>query len=247
MEERPSIPLRGVKVDVPSTSSSSSATDLENSPAKRSIYSISVTAMDLVNHVLIICVTVFLLSYSLQSFTTMNLHVTLCTLGYVLLMSEAIVVLAGESILTNFLTRRAKSHVHWVLQVLGLICTVAGVVVMYQVKSVHFRSVHALLGIASVVIMVLLAVCGYPVFIAAKLRNLIRPVIIKFGHNLLGICCFVLGMTSQCYGYKKGWLPNVSKVPNVQCICIILTAVITVLSLRGALASLVRQLIAMLR
>lgn len=80
MEER-SIPLKGVKVDVPSTSSSSSATDLENSPAKWSVYSISVTAIDLVNHVLIICVTVFLLSCSLLSLTPMNLHVTLCTLG----------------------------------------------------------------------------------------------------------------------------------------------------------------------
>lgn len=162
-------------------------------------------------------------------------------------MSEAIVVLADESSLTNFLTRRAKSHVHWILQLLGAICVVAGIVPMYQVKSVHFKSIHAILGIASAAIMLFLVAFGYPVLVAAKLRAVIRPVVVKFCHNFLGISCFVLGMASQCYGYKKGWLPYVSNVPNIQLICIVVTALITILSLRGALPTLFKQFMTMFR
>lgn len=150
-------------------------------------------------------------------------------------------VLAGESALTNFLSRRAKSHVHWVLQVLGLACILAGVVIMYQVKKLHFQSTHALLGVSSLVMMIVLAACGYPVLVAAKLRKLIRPVILKFAHNLLGITCFVVGMAAQCYGYKMKWLPRVSDIPHAQAISIVLTSVIIVLTVRSALPTLCRQ------
>ncbi|XP_076167764.1 transmembrane reductase CYB561D2 isoform X1 [Ptiloglossa arizonensis] len=247
MAEISSYPLKSITVEAPSVDSLNTSTDMQPLDTKRSVYTICVITADLVNHILVIFMTVFLLYYSMRSFSVMDLHVTLCTLGYVLLMSEAIVVLAGESILTNFLTRRAKRHIHWILQVLGLVCIIGGVVVMYRVKTFHFRTIHAILGITSLVIMVFLAVCGYPVFVAAKLRKFIRPVILKFGHNFLGIACFVIGMLSQCYGYAYNWLANISAVPNVQLICITVTALITVLSLRGALLSLYRQFVILFR
>ncbi|KZC10401.1 hypothetical protein WN55_01830 [Dufourea novaeangliae] len=185
--------------------------------------------------------------YAFQSSRVMELHVSLCTVGYILLMSEAIVVLAGESVLTNFLSRRAKDHVHWILQVLGVICNIAGVYFMYEVKKVHFRSIHAILGLASLILMIPLTVLGYPVLVAVKLRKLIRPVIVKFGHNLVGTLCFVLGMASQCYGYKMRWIANASDIPNVQLLTIIATALITVLSVRGSLPTLCVQLRAIFR
>ncbi|KOC66402.1 hypothetical protein WH47_08795 [Habropoda laboriosa] len=225
-----SLPLRDTKVDIASSSSSSnSSVNSEGSDTKRSVYSICVTGLDLVNHILIVCLTAFTLYHSLPSASAFNLHVTLCTLGYVLLMSEAILILAGESILTNFLTHRAKKHLHWILQVLGVACTVAGVVLIFCKKSVHFRSTHAILGITSVSLMLFLTLFGYPVF-TLRFRNIVRPVLTKFGHNLLGMLCFTIGIAAQCYGYKKfgSWT---SETKNM---CIAVAAIIAALSLRQA-------------
>lgn len=148
-------------------------------------------------------------------------------------MSEAILVFAGDSVLTNFLSRGAKRHLHWILQILGLILIVSGVVVMYRVKPVHFKSIHGILGITSTVLAVFLSVTGYPVFIAAKLRNVIKPVAIKFGHNFLGISCFAIGMAAQCYGY-------IFK-SDLKFLFIIIVVAIIALSVRRAIPSLFRQ------
>lgn len=202
------------------------------------------TTTDCVNHVLIGFLTALTLFYSARSFGTLDLHITLCSIGYILLMSEGIIWLAGEDLITGLISRRARSHMHWVLQGLGLVCVIAGVVVMFMVKKFHFKSNHAILGISSLVIMMFLAVWGYPVFVAAKLRKLVKPVIIKFAHNLLGIVCFVLGMAAQILGYQMHWLPRVSSVPHLQVVAVVLTAIIIILTVRNALPNLISQLAA---
>ncbi|XP_043523899.1 transmembrane reductase CYB561D2 [Frieseomelitta varia] len=231
------------KVDVenPHLGSSNSWANSEvSSVTKRNICSTCVTIVDLVNHVLIVSLTVFTLYYTVGPYVS-QIHATLCTLGYILMMSEAIVVFADDGVLTNFLTHRAKKHLHWVLQLLGLILVIAGFVPMYLAKhSHHFKSYHAILGITSLVVMVFLTVTGYPVFVAAKLRQVVRPVVIKFGHNFLGISCFVIGMASQCLGYKYTSQMNTPSV-NVTTICIIVCVSITLLSVRKALPTLFQQ------
>lgn len=162
-------------------------------------------------------------------------------------MSEAIVVLAGENILTSAFSRQANKNIHWVLQVLGLICNLVGIGIMYNAKSAHFLSIHGILGFSSLVIMCALAIFGYPVLIAVKLRKFVRPVVIKLVHNFLGVSCFVLGMLAQCYGYRKRWVYSVTQVENVDMALLILTAVIMLLSLRGALFSLASQTFALVR
>lgn len=225
----------------PESSASSSA---ESSTSKQS----TLTTIDCLNHLLIGYLTGLTLLYSAWSVSTIDLHVTLCTLGYVLLMSEGIIWLAGDNVITGPVSRRARSHAHWVLQVLGLVCILVGVVVMYQAKTAknrhHFTSVHAILGISSVVIMLVLAICGYPVLFAVKLRKLIKPVIIKFTHNFLGIACFVLGMAAQILGYQMNWLNRVSGTTELQMVAIVLTSITTILSVRNALPNLFLQLAA---
>lgn len=162
-------------------------------------------------------------------------------------MSEAIVALAGDNILTRYFTHGTKKHLHWILQLLGLICVIAGVVLMYRVKRIHFKSNHAILGITSLIIMILLTVTGYPVFIATKLRKVIRPVTIKFGHNFLGLSCFAIGMASQCLGYWKFRTMNISSKVDARYICIIVSIVIVVLSARKALPTLYQQFVKLFR
>lgn len=158
---------------------------------------------------------------------------------YVLLMSEAIIVLAGDNILTGRWSRRANKHFHWVLQTIGLIFNLVGVGIMYNAKTAHFRSIHAITGISSLVIVCVVTIFGYPVWIAWKLRKFVRPVITKFLHNFLGTAGFVIGMVSQCYAYRKGWLYEASQTEHD--VLLSLTALITILSLRSSLISLYRQ------
>ncbi|XP_076749491.1 transmembrane reductase CYB561D2 [Xylocopa sonorina] len=236
--------LRQIKVDVGlSPNSSNDSVDSDALGTRCSKY---IKTIDAVNHVLIVSLTVFTLFHSMQVYNVMNLHVSLCTLGYVLLMSEAIVVLAGESVLTNSLTHRAKKHVHWFLQILGLISIISGIVVMYRVKSLHFRSPHAILGITSASLMIFLALTGYPVFIASKLRSYVRPVLIKCGHNFLGIACFAIGIAAQCTGYRYFRVLN-SEDFDWQLVCIIVSVLITILSVRSALPALFRQFISLFK
>lgn len=160
---------------------------------------------------------------------------------YVLLMSEAILVFAGDSVLTKFLSRGAKRHLHWILQILGLILIVSGVVLMCRVKPVHFKSVHGILGITSTVLAVFLSVAGYPVFIAAKLRSAIKPVAIKFAHNFLGISCFAIGMAAQCYGYTYIFKSD------LKFLFITIVVAIIALSIRRAVPSLFRQFVGLFK
>lgn len=191
--------------------------------------------LDLVNHALIVGLTAYTIYRSWGS-NVVNLHTIFCTTGYVLLMSEAILVFAGDSVLTKFLSRGAKRHLHWILQILGLILIVSGVVLMCRVKPVHFKSVHGILGITSTVLAVFLSVAGYPVFIAAKLRSAIKPVAIKFAHNFLGISCFAIGMAAQCYGYTYIFKSD------LKFLFITIVVAIIALSIRRAVPSLFRQL-----
>ncbi|XP_071633566.1 transmembrane reductase CYB561D2 isoform X1 [Temnothorax longispinosus] len=204
---------------------------------------IFVSALDTINHILIALVTVYLVYHAAKEYSVTNVHVILCTIGYVLLMSEAIIVLASDNVLTSSLSRRANKHLHWILQAIGLILNLVGVGVMYNVKSVHFVSIHGITGLASLVIVCVMTVFGYPVWIAWKLRKYMRPVTTKFFHNFLGIAGFVIGMVSQCYGYEKSWVYRATKLRYADNTLLVLTVLITILSLRGALVSLYRQAI----
>ncbi|EGI58380.1 hypothetical protein G5I_13530 [Acromyrmex echinatior] len=155
--------------------------------------------------------------------------------AYVLLMSEATLILASDNMLTASLSRRVNKHLHWILQAIGLILTLVGVGVKYNVKSVHFLSIHSITGISSLVIICIVTLLGYPVWIAWKLRKFVRPMIIKFFHNFLATIGFIIGMISQCYGYKKAWVYEV-EMKHADDMLLILTILITILSLRETLS-----------
>ncbi|XP_011870318.1 PREDICTED: cytochrome b561 domain-containing protein 2-like isoform X1 [Vollenhovia emeryi] len=234
----------GSKPKFPRNGSTESIISSENREPDCTAQRVFVSAIDTINHILISLVTLFLVYHAAKEYSVPNIHVILCTIGYVLLMSEAIVVLASDNVLTTSLcslSRRAKKHVHWVLQAVGLILNLVGVGMMYNSKPTHFRSIHGITGITSLVIICVVTVFGYPVWIAWKLRKFMRPVFVKSFHNFLGIAGFVIGMVSQCYGYDKSWVYRVTKMKYADDTLLVATILITILSLRGALSSLYRQ------
>lgn len=160
---------------------------------------------------------------------------------YVLLMSEAIVALTGENVWSRKLTRRSNSHLHWMFQLVGAGFSIVGVLVIYVKRSSHFRSYHSLIGGISVGCMSLIVLSGLPALFAAKLRKLVRPVLVKGLHNCLGIAIFVSGIVAQILGYDKFFMRSKTSGEMID-VLIVTTAMIAVFSLIGSLRSLWEQL-----
>ncbi|XP_033220130.1 cytochrome b561 domain-containing protein 2-like [Belonocnema kinseyi] len=193
-----------------------------------------------INHVLILFLTAYILYLGWDLSKNTNIHAVFCTLGYVFLMSEAIILIAEENIWTNFFSRQTNKHLHWILQVGGSTLSIAGVAIKFNHKKEHFQSTHAITGIISVSFIILVALLGVFAFFAFRLRKMLRPVIFKFLHNFLGVFCFVIGMTSLLYGLEKRWMKN-NATEGMAKTCIIFTYVITLFSLFGAIRSLFNQ------
>lgn len=202
---------------------------------------ICLSVANLVNHIMIGFLTIYIIYLGRDLSNNTNVHAVLSTIGYVLLMSEAIVVLAEENLWTNFLSRQVSKHIHWILQVGAAVFIIVGVAVKYDKKESHFHSTHAITGIISVGLIIFVALMGIFAFYSVELRRIIRPVLFKLIHNIFGIGCFVIGMTSLLYGYEKKWM-TIKATDEMKLTSVILTYAITVFSLVGAFGSLFNQL-----
>ncbi|XP_011301193.1 uncharacterized protein [Fopius arisanus] len=195
-----------------------------------------------VNHVIVLSVTGYVLYLAGWELNVTSLHVGLCTVGYVLLMSEGLMVLASENPLSRQLNGyKTRNHVHWCLQIIGGSLSIAGTLIMFRIKKNHFKSIHGILGITSVAIMIFLGISGASVFYAYQLRKILKPVGTKAMHYSLGISCFIIGIVSQCYGYNKKWITEKSS-QDIATFCIVLTATSALICLYRPIVSLYRQI-----
>ncbi|XP_015602581.1 uncharacterized protein LOC107271290 isoform X2 [Cephus cinctus] len=213
-------------------------TSVENTSVLLSLWNVALKVLNFGNHILLFTLAGYLIYISWGT-GVWSLHVLLCSVGYVLLMGEGIVVLAGENLWSGFLSRRVNSHIHWVLLLVGSVFSIVGTAYGYHGNALrnrpHFSSTHGLTGIISVGLVIIAAVLGLPALFAGKLRNIIKPIINKFSHNLLGTASFVVGMVSQCYGYNTGFMRRLS--PEIREACYYSTIIVTILCLTGVAKS----------
>ncbi|XP_059620461.1 uncharacterized protein LOC132264325 [Phlebotomus argentipes] len=163
------------------------------------------------NHILVGFVCIYITYGSFKTgYSTLTLHTILCTLGYQLLMAEGILALAPGNVWSHFFTRRTKTILHWILQAIGALFALVGMIVEYRTRNRHFGSLHAKLGLASGVFLIITLVNGITNLYAKELSRFIRPVFQRFFHNLMALATFVLGMASLYYGYEKRWVRNIA-------------------------------------
>uniref|UniRef100_A0A336LK63 ascorbate ferrireductase (transmembrane) n=1 Tax=Culicoides sonorensis TaxID=179676 RepID=A0A336LK63_CULSO len=158
-----------------------------------------------INHILIGSISIYMtylcvtLEYKLH-----NLHVLFSTLGYQLLMCEAILALYSGNAWTQFFTRRQKSGIHFALQILGAGLALSGIgIEIYRKGKLTWKGNHAILGLVSGIFLLINLIIGLMAFWSMKLKNWIKPVYIKLLHNLIGLLCFICGMVSLYYGFEK--------------------------------------------
>ena len=89
--------------------------------------------------------TIYLMKNGIRFFT---MHVFLTTVGYQLLMTEAIMVFYTPNSWTFFHSYKTKKHLHWILQLIATIFIITGNCFFIALKKnlKHFNTIHGITG-----------------------------------------------------------------------------------------------------
>lgn len=169
------------------------------------------SALNTINHMLIGSVTIYVVwLYISIPYEIYNLHSIFGCLAYQFFMAEAILVFYQHNSWTQQLSRRAKGWIHGVLQVLASSCAFAGIIVELYVHDwmLLWNSNHVFLGLTATLFLILNVILGVVVFYSgsAAVRKIANPLYLKFMHNLIGITCFVIGMTTLYFGFGRNFM-----------------------------------------
>lgn len=133
-----------------------------------------------------------------------RLHVWLVSFGFVFLMAEAMMCFYDGNWLTLRYTRKHKTAIHVVLQILGGGMGVAGCLV--QLIRDHWSisvTIHSRLGFAAFVLCLISLLSGLSAVLARSLSKICSPLGNKTFHVLLSMGAFVTAMLAQFYGYTQ--------------------------------------------
>ncbi|XP_055594486.1 probable transmembrane reductase CYB561D1 [Uranotaenia lowii] len=136
-------------------------------------------------------------------------HPSFMSVGYLILMSQAVLTLSGANILTYKKHHKTRVFIHWLLQALaGILITVAFVCIVLnkiRMDKPHFQTWHGLLGLITVILT--LASIGGGVFTkyGFQLRHLMRPIYSKIVHGIAGTITYVMGSVTIGFGIYSRW------------------------------------------
>ncbi|XP_030562080.1 uncharacterized protein LOC115763597 [Drosophila novamexicana] len=133
-----------------------------------------------------------------------RLHVWLASFGFVFLMAEGMMCFYDGNWLTLRYTRKTKTAVHVVLQILGGGMGVAGCLVQLIRDDWNFGpTIHSRLGFAAFVLSLISLLSGIVAVLARSLSRIVSPLANKTFHVLLSLATFVIAMLAQFYGYTQ--------------------------------------------
>lgn len=100
------------------------------------------------NHVLNGAVACFMTLYLFrEGKDSFSWHVFLTTIGYQLLMTEAIMVFYAPNSWTYVHSYKTKKHLHWIVQSIATIFIITGNVIISVIRTTpHFKTIHAVTG-----------------------------------------------------------------------------------------------------
>lgn len=164
-----------------------------------------------INHILIGFVTIFVLYiYITIPYEIYNLHSIFGVLGYQFFMAEAILVFYARNSWSRQLSRKAKGWVHGSLQFLASSCALTGVGIELYVQdwTLLWYNNHVFLGLMATLLLIFNVLLGIVTFNAGQpaIRKVVKSVYLKFLHNIIGIACFVIGMTALYHAYGRNFM-----------------------------------------
>lgn len=94
-------------------------------------------------------------------------------------------------------SRQTKKTIHWILQAIGSTSAIAGMTIEFigrwEKSKYHFISLHSKFGLAAGIFTLIGMLNGTSALWSVELRSYMKPIYLKFIHNLTGITAFVLG------------------------------------------------------
>ncbi|KAJ6646071.1 putative transmembrane reductase [Pseudolycoriella hygida] len=141
-------------------------------------------------------------------------HPTLMLIGFLVLMTEAMLTFNPINLPTRELGYRSRVFVHWVLQVVSTCAITASFVIIILNKihlgKNHFTSNHGKVGLTTIIMSGVSVGFGILAKFSYQFRHYL-PLNMKMIHSVLAICCYILAIAAISLGLLTPWfLENVS-------------------------------------
>lgn len=104
-----------------------------------------------------------------------------------------------------------------------------------------FNIKYYVTGLISMILCLLSLALGLATYNSRKLKNIVRPVTLKFVHNLVGILGYIIGIVSLCYAYYTRWWVFYTEEKS-RMAAVIVTVITTLWTLNGSISSGFNQL-----
>lgn len=182
-------------------------------------------------------------------------------------MTEAILAFYSENVWSQQHTRYVKKTSHWILQTVGSLVAILGMIIEFMNKQRHFTTTHAILGLVAGIFTLIGMLNGVTALFSVELKKRVKPIYFKMAHNITGMAAFVLGksvkllnlcresglfhqlnvqlfipgMTALHFGYDRKYMIKNSR-EDIRMWLQIFAIITIVLSIVGALRSLLKQL-----
>ncbi|XP_037958256.1 uncharacterized protein LOC119687821 [Teleopsis dalmanni] len=161
--------------------------------------------LNTINHIFIGLVGIYItvLGKNLD-FKDTAMHAFMTTIGYHVLMAEALMSHYKVNPITNRFSHRNKSRIHGILQFLGGSMALLGALgKISATENDHFSTLHGKVGLAATFMCTVSILGGLVNFFQPKFAHKIySPAEIKYRHNLFGMLTFSLGMAAVLLGYR---------------------------------------------
>ncbi|XP_053668704.1 uncharacterized protein LOC128719107 [Anopheles marshallii] len=136
-------------------------------------------------------------------------HPTFMSIGYLILMSQAVLTMSGTNYFTHRCHHRTKVFLHWLLQaVAGVLITIASVCIFLnkvRLGKPHFQTLHGIFGLVTVCFTLASIGGGVTTKYAFQLRHYIRPIYSKLMHGIAGTVAYLLATTTISLGVYSRW------------------------------------------
>nr|XP_023018549.1 cytochrome b561 domain-containing protein 2-like [Leptinotarsa decemlineata] len=143
-------------------------------------------------------------------------HPLLLSLGWMLLMTEGILIISKENPVVRKLrlNHTWKLRYHWIILSIALLLVFIGfliaVVNKNRLNKKHFKSWHALFGLISLVACIPAVINGTAALFDVELKKYIKPSIIKLIHQASGTIAFLFGGLAVVLSVYTKWFAKSS-------------------------------------
>ncbi|XP_002738253.2 transmembrane reductase CYB561D2-like [Saccoglossus kowalevskii] len=136
-------------------------------------------------------------------------HPTLMSVAFAFLVLEAIMFFSPESTLLPKAMRKTKVRYHWINNVTGLVCALAGVITIvsnkYMNNKPHFTTWHGLLGIITVGYCAMQCIAGSFMLYPKMISQYVKLSDLKLYHATSGVMMFTLACGTMVLGIFSNW------------------------------------------